>query len=126
MTPLYRRHLDDRQMRQRWLDPRLATVRVRDLRAYLLSKGWEIIPSDQPHELVFREPGVNEAGPLYQWIPDSEMGRDYVQRVYEVIAAIAEVEDRYAGDIVSDIVRQPQEGGSNGVEACLETEAVSK
>ena len=101
MIPLNRRHLDDCQVHQRWLDPGLPTVRVRDLRAYLLSKGWEIIPTDQPRELVFREPDVSEDGPLYQWIPATEKERDFVQRMYEVVAAIAEVEDRYAGDVLA-------------------------
>ena len=126
MTPLYRRHLDDRQVHQRWLDPRLPTVRVRDLRDYLQSKGWEIVPTDRPRELVFREPGVGEEDPLYQWIPASEKDRDFVQRIYEVVAAIAEVEDRYAGDILSDILRQPTVSGTNGVETGMATEHIPK
>ena len=119
MTPLCRRHLEDRQVQQRWLDPRLPTVRVQSLRAYLLSKGWEVAPSDHPRELVFREPVIHENGPLYQWLPASETGRDYVQRIYEAIAAIAEVEDRFAGDVLSDVLRQPSGGVANGTEAGL-------
>jgi hypothetical protein len=106
VTQHYRRHLDDRQIQRRWLDPRLSSVRVADVQAYLIGKNWKPVPSDSPDVLVFQEPAVGEDGPLYQWLPASEQGCDYIQRIYELIAAIAEVEDRYAGDVLTDILDQ--------------------
>ena len=63
---------------------------------------------------------------MYQWIPASESVRDYFQRVYELVAAIAEVEDRYAGDVLSDILHKPLNGVTNGVEASFPPEHVAK
>jgi hypothetical protein len=105
MSEYHRRHLDDREVQRRWLDPRISSVRVADVRAYLLHKDWKPVAQDRPGLLVFQEPEEVEGGPLYQWVPESERGRDYTQRIYELIAAIAEVEDRYAGDVLADILR---------------------
>jgi hypothetical protein len=110
MTRYYRRHLDDRQVHRRWLDPRLGSVRVADLQAYLSRKGWQQVSADEPGVLIFQEPGETEDGPLYQWVPSDERGRDYVQRVYELLAAIAEVENRHAGDVLTDVLGQTTDG----------------
>jgi hypothetical protein len=38
-----------------------------------------------------------------------------VQQVYELIAALAEIEDRYAGDVLTDILQvRNQAAGKNG------------
>jgi hypothetical protein len=107
MLSYARRYLDEREVDRRWLDPRLSSLRLTQIRSYLLSRGWQPVPPDRPHVLVFREPTATEDGPLYQWVPDSEKERDYLARVYEVLAAVAEVEDRYAGDVLTEMLRQP-------------------
>jgi len=115
MTQYYRRHLDDRGIQRRWIDPRLFTIRVADVRAYLLRKGWREVPPDQPGTIVFEEPGVSADGPLYQWLPDSEMRRDYNQALYELMAALAEIENRYAGDVLTDVLAtSPSRSSANG------------
>src|ERR1700694_4872403 len=103
MIKYHRRYLDDREVHRRWIDSRLCAVRVADLQAYLLRKGWKPVAPDRPHVLVFQEPGTEEDGPRYQFVPDSEQGRDYPAQVYERIAALAEIEDRYAGDVLTDV-----------------------
>ena len=114
MTSYECRFLDDREVQRRWTDPRLFRVRVADLQAYLLRHGWQPAPPDRPHVLVFREPEVGEDGPLYQWVPDSENYRDYPARVYELLAAVAEIEDRYAGDVLTDVLRAAGQEPPNG------------
>lgn len=104
MMPYQRRHLDDREVHRRWIDPRRYSVRVNNLRAYLLGKGWKEVSPDRPGVLVFEEPEAVEGGPLYQWFPDSEQRREYRQALYELLAALSELEDRYAGDVLSDIL----------------------
>src|SRR5258707_971641 len=98
----------------RCIDPRLYAVRVADLQAYLLRNGWKPVAPDRPHVLVFQEPGTEEGGPVYQFVPDSEQGRDYPAQVYELIAALAEIEDRYAGDVLTDLLRQAGPEPPNG------------
>ncbi|HTU18164.1 MAG TPA: hypothetical protein VMG10_08875 [Gemmataceae bacterium] len=109
MIQYYSRYLDDRALSRRWLDPRLRTVRVADIQAYLLRKGWKPVVPDRPYVLVFQEPTVSEEGPLYQFVPDTEQRRDYVARIYELLAALGEIEDRYAGDVLTDILHQSSE-----------------
>ncbi len=113
MTTYYRRHLDDRQVHQCWIDPRLYTVRVADLREYLLRKGWKEVTPDRPGVFVFEEPAASEEGSLYQWFPDSEERRDYSQALYELLAALAEMEDRSAGDVLSDILEPSHRAASS-------------
>lgn len=106
------RYLDDREVSRRWMDPRLPSVRVAQIRAYLLRKGWKQVPPDRPHVLVFEEPKTHDDESFYQLVPDTEQRRDYVTRVYELLAALASSEDRYAGDVLSDILQQAVESVS--------------
>jgi hypothetical protein len=64
MSQYHRRQLDDREVHRRWIDPRLYSVRVKDLRAYLLGKGWKEVPPDRPGVLVFQEPEAVEGDPF--------------------------------------------------------------
>lgn len=109
MIQYSRRHLDDHEVHRRWIDPRLRQVRVASIVAYLRSKGWKPMPPESPHELVFQEPVLDPDGPLYQWVPVTEQRRDYLARIYELLAALGEIEDRYAGDVLNDILRQSSE-----------------
>lgn len=111
MTKYISRYLDDRDVLRRWMDPRLPTVGVAQIQAYLLRRGWKLVPPDRPHVLVFQEPSGEEDGPLYQFVPDSEQRRDYAARIYELLAALAEIEDRSAGEVLTDIL-QPTASGS--------------
>jgi hypothetical protein len=105
MIKYSRRYLDDREKYRRWVDPRLYSVRPADLQAYLLHKGWKPVPADRPGVLVFQEPAVSEDGPLYQIVPLDEAWEGYPAQVYELIAALAMIEDRYAGDVLTDILK---------------------
>jgi hypothetical protein len=127
MTKYYGRYLDERERHRRWLDPRLHQVRVANIVAYLQSRGWKPVPPDRPHVLIFQEPVLDPDGPLYQSVPENEHGRDYLFRIYELIAAVAEIEDRYAGDVLTDILRQPVEAApSIGSGVPLPSEPASK
>jgi hypothetical protein len=68
MNKYSRRYLDDGEKHRRWLDPRLYAVRTAGLQAYLLHKGWRLVPPDRPGFLVFEEPTRGEDGPLYQFV----------------------------------------------------------
>jgi hypothetical protein len=105
MIKYSRRYLDDREKYRRWVDPRLYSVRPADLQAYLLHEGWKPVPADRQGVLVFQEPAVSEDGPLYQFVPLDEAWEGYPAQVYELIAALAMIEDRYAGDVLTDILK---------------------
>jgi hypothetical protein len=128
MIKYYRRHLDDREKHRRWIDPRLYSVRTADVEAYLLHKGWKAMAPDRPGVLVFQEPAVDASDPLYQFVPLDDQWEGYPAQVYELIAAVAEVEDRYAGDVLADILRHvpPDAGAGNGVGAPTRAEPARK
>jgi hypothetical protein len=113
----YRRQLDPSDLRRRWLDPRLNAVRVADLTAYLERNGWKQVPSDRSGFLVFEEPAVGPDGPLYQFVPETEAWDGFAAWVYEQIGALAEYEDRFAGDVLADILPAHSKDGPNGVAA---------
>jgi hypothetical protein len=104
MIQYSRRYLDDREKHRRWVDPRLYSVRAGHLQAYLLRRDWKPMPADRPGVLVFQEPPVSADGPLYQFVPLDEGWEGYPAQVYELIAALAMIEDRYAGDVLTDIL----------------------
>ncbi len=116
MMKYHRRYIDDREQHRRWVDPRLWSVRVADIQAYLTQKGWKSVDPDRPCVIVFQEPTVGEDGPLYQWVPDSEDYGDYSVRVWELIAALGAIEDRSAGEVLTDILQARNHQGTNGSE----------
>jgi hypothetical protein len=128
MIKYSRRYLDDREKHRRWVDPRLYTVRPADLQAYLLHRGWKPVPPDRPGFLVFQEPVTGEAGPLYQFVPLDAEWEGYPAQVYELIAALAQIEDRYAGDVLTDILhlRAPEPDTSNGPTLPAQPEPASR
>ena len=113
MIKYFRRWIEPERYLQRWLDPRVFSLRVADVIAYLRRKGWTSVEPDRPNVLVFQEPpgGGKE---LYQFVPASEEVEDYARQMTELITLLAFYEDRYAVDIVNDIVSSPDHGSANG------------
>ena len=109
-----RRHLDDRRAQQRWLDPRLRSLRVTEIEAYLRSHGWEQAKAAIPGVTVFKEPDEEAEGPLYQWVPQNEGSRDYLQGIYMLLAGIADAEGRSAGEVLDEMLAQDRRPRLNG------------
>lgn len=99
---------------RRWVDPRVWSVRVADLRAYLQRKGWTACPAPRPQQLAFEEPTGNPDGPARLYMPASEEFSDYPQRILEAVTALAEIEGRYAVEVLDDILQSRASGEPNG------------
>lgn len=106
---------------RRWVDPRVATVRVADVQAYLQQRGWKLRPAPRPRQLAFEAPTDSALGPAILYVPASEQSADYSQRILEVVTGLAEIEGRYAVDVLNDILHQP--GGASPLRATRETAA---
>ena len=114
--PYFSRYLDERELRNRWIDPRLSSVRVAGIRNYLLGKKWQEVSPDRSGCLVFQEPDCAPNEPLYQFVPEFEQDRAYPALIHELIAALASIEDRYAGDVLTDILRCQAPAAANGAD----------
>jgi hypothetical protein len=90
-----------------WVDPRIHQVRVAQVRAYLLGRGWQLQPYPGPELLVFGGPVDDDGQPVLQVLPSSEQMRDYPMRLEELITALSIMEDRHATEVLTDILRQP-------------------
>lgn len=93
------------KFRNPWIDPRITQVRSASAEAYLLRKGWKPLPAEQQHFLPFEGPSAGNGNVVVQ-VPTLEQGRDYVQRVIELISDVALAEDRYAVDVLTEVLQE--------------------
>src|SRR5262245_12972237 len=118
MTPYRRRPLDPNLQYRRWIDPRVRTLRLPDVVAYLRRRGWKELPPDRRGFLAFQEPtGETVDGrPVCQFVPDSEEYDNYAQLMFELLTGLAEFEDRPAAQVIDEITGQADRGEQNGAE----------
>lgn len=125
-----RRSIDPRHQYRRWLDPRLRTLRVADVRAYLLQHGWKPLPPDRPGMLAFQEPSgeIVDGRPVCQFVPEDEQADDYSLRMFELLTGLAELEDRQASRVIDDILHLAGTSQANGLTPgrATDTKVVSK
>jgi hypothetical protein len=93
------------KFRNPWIDPRVVQVRSAAAQAYLCHHGWKPLPPEQPNLLPFEGP-PNRNSPTVR-VPLQEQARDYPQRVIELITDLALAEERYAVEVLDEILRQP-------------------
>jgi len=91
----------------KWVDPRVKWVKAANIHAYLLARGWKLKSSPRPQVMLFEEPPGNGGKPILQTVPVSEGGSDYLDGIVRVITTLAALEDRYAVDVLNDILQQP-------------------
>src|SRR5262245_574952 len=87
-----------------WVDPRIERVRVTELRSYLIAKGWKIKTQPRPELLLFERESTSGETTL-QPVPTMENSSDYLQRVIEVITGLAATEQRYAVEILEEVLQ---------------------
>ena len=90
-----------------WIDPRVQAVRAADAQAYLRRHGWKPKPFPRPQVLLFEGPPADDGEPIAQVVPASEGGIDYLQCIINLITNLALLEDRYAVEVLNDMLRQP-------------------
>jgi hypothetical protein len=93
----------------RWIDPRITQVRPEAAQAYLLSHGWKQIgPAVNPLMLMFDPPGDGNDAPSVLLPLKIDEG-SLLQRMIDLVADVSRFEDRWAVDVLSDILRQSSE-----------------
>jgi hypothetical protein len=94
-----------------WIDPRVQFVQSKDAQAYLLRHGWKPVPFPRTDTLMFAGPLADSGKPITQIVPISEDSDAYVQRIIELITALAILEDRTAVAVLDDILQQAAVNG---------------
>lgn len=101
----------------RWVDPRVRSVRLDDVRRYFLDKGWTFRPGKKPNPNLLRFVAPAEMGGprLYQMFPSSDESDDFPQRVAELITTLSELEARHPVAVLDDMLRgDPDRAAGNG------------
>jgi hypothetical protein len=113
------------KFRNPWIDPRILQVRPEAVQAYLLSKGWEYLgPAAVPEMLMFDTPQPRGDKPNVL-LPLKLDDGAYVQRLVELVGEVALHEDRWAVDVLNDMLRQPVDSASpNGLAVTKEAKPV--
>ena len=115
------------RFRNPWIDPRILEVRPEAVQAYLLCHGWQYLgPAAVPDMLMFDtpQPRRDKANLLLPLRLDDGA---YLQRLVDLVGDVALHEDRWAVDVLSDMLRQPVESvPANGPAAPLKAEPVQK
>ncbi len=79
-------------------------VKVTDLRAYLLGRGWRIRPYSNTQMIYFEGPSDDEGRPIVQLVPASEQLSDYSYRIQELISTLSIIEERPEDEVYRSIV----------------------
>jgi hypothetical protein len=114
-----RRLIDEKRRYRRWIDPRVWSLPLAAVVAYLRQGGWKEIPPGRPHFLVFAEPPRPEGEPSFvQFVPTFEREPGFGQQMLELLTGLAEFEDRQAAEVIDDILRLASPGqDGNGAAA---------
>jgi hypothetical protein len=92
------------KFRNPWIDPRIVQVRSEDAQAYLARHGWQLVgPASNPHLLRY-ERGNDAADASTLFLPVRVEEGAALQWMIDLIGDLARHEDRWAVDVVTDIL----------------------
>lgn len=113
--------------RNPWIDPRVLQVRSADARSYLFRRGWKLVSAESEPMLDFEGP-PNRSAPTVVSLPTKEQARDYPQRIIELLTDLAVAEERYAGEVLNEILQQANAApvSANGPGIPLPVDATTK
>ena|ERR1700722_16792869 len=96
--------------RSPWIDPRVSEVRPAAALAYLLHRGWTPLTNGESNFREFEPPSRDDNAPIIR-VALLEKGRDYSQRVIEMITDLAIVEGRPAIAVLDDLLASNELNG---------------
>ncbi len=90
-----------------WIDPRIVQMTPEAAQAYLESHGWKLIgPAANPLFFMYDGPGVGENIPSVL-VPLKLDDGPLLGRMVEFVAEVAKFENRWAVQVLTDMLRQP-------------------
>lgn len=117
------------KFRNPWIDPRIVRVRLEDVQAYLTRHGWTCVgPATDSSLLRYERVEENEDAPTL-FVPEriAEKGAS-LERLIELIGDLARFEDRWAGEVLSDMLQSAtvEAGSANGTTLSTRTEPATR
>src|SRR5438477_10802415 len=100
------------KFRNPWIDPRVLRLRPEQVRGYLAGRGWkEVGPAADPNLLRYEIEGNEDAPTLF--VPVRADDGPGLQSMIELVGDLARFEDRWAADVVADMLRA-EDGRADG------------
>jgi hypothetical protein len=116
------------KFRNPWIDPRVAQVRPEEVQAYLARHGWKLVgPASNPNLLRYEVMEEHEDAPTL-FVPIQADGGPALQWMIELIGELARFEDRWAVDVLNDILGPAPAAAlpGNGPDAARKAELAPK
>ncbi len=88
----------------RWVDPRIQEVRVADVEAFFVRRGWRLMPNPNGELLRFEHPSEGNGAAFFQMVPASEETADFRQRITELVTTLSELEECHPVQVLEDIL----------------------
>ena len=83
-----------------WIDPRVEQLRMVQIENYLRRHGWKEVKSKVTRLRTFRDAQLNGV-----FLPDVD-DDEFLRYAIDAVACLARAEDRYAGDVLTDVLSQ--------------------
>jgi hypothetical protein len=109
-----------------WIDPRIAQLPPEAVEAYLLARGWKRVGPAANSDLLLFEVAGPAGEPLTVLLPRQVTDGASLQRMIDVVADLARHEDRWAVEVLSDILRQRPASAANGPAAPAQVEPAGR
>ena len=84
-----------------WIDPRVEKLRMAQIESYLRRHGWKESNLKATPMRAFRDAQLNGV-----FLPDVD-DEEFLRYAIDAVACLARAEDRYAGDVLTDLLSQP-------------------
>jgi hypothetical protein len=102
------------KFRNPWIDPRIVQLAPAEARAYLVRRGWNSLgPASNPVLEIFEGPGEVDDAPAVLVPCKTDQG-PMLQRMIDLVSELALFEDRYAVDILNDMLHPSGGEPANG------------
>jgi hypothetical protein len=114
------------KFRNPWIDPRILNLKPSEAEWYLANHGWRQIKPFTSRMVSFerRIDGSDSDGHVVH-VPQHQDDIDYPQRMIDLVAALAFAEDRWAVEVLSEILEARNSPAANGASASSATGAAA-
>lgn len=90
-----------------WIDPRVERLGMMQIETYLRKHGWRESTREITRMRAFRDTDMNGV-----FLPDTD-DDEFLRYAIDAVECLARAENRYAGDVLTDLLAQPTDAKAN-------------